>query len=122
MFKVRITAINPSTPPRPYGGTSSLIPNELAIGGDRPIDVTITIDSAKPDKYGKTTYGGADSSLISQWLPNQHGMYGHRVGDEANPLDVSAALSAATWIEWEILEGEEILDMPRQKLPPGAVW
>jgi hypothetical protein len=38
------------------------------------------------------------------------------------PLDAVAALTGATWLEWEIVEGAEILDMPREELPPGAVW
>lgn len=122
MFKVRITAINPSTPPRPYGGTSSLIPPRLAIGGDRPIDATISIDSDSPDRYGKATWTGKDAALLSNWLPGQSGMYGHGVGESPNPLDAVAALTGATWLEWEIVEGKEILEMPRQKLPPGAKW
>jgi hypothetical protein len=122
MFKVRITAIKPSTPPRQYGGTSSLIPDEIAIGGDRSIDVTIAIDSDSPDRYGKATWTGKDAALLSDWLTDQYGMYGHTVGENPNPLDAVAALTGATWLEWEIVEGKEILDLPRQQLPDGAVW
>jgi hypothetical protein len=122
MFKIQITAIKPSTPPRPYGGTSSLIPPHLAADGDRSIDATISIDSDSPDCYGKATWSGKDAALLSDWLPNQYGMYGHHVGEKPNPLDAVAALTGATWLEWEIVEGKEILEMPRQKLPPGAKW
>jgi hypothetical protein len=122
MFKIQITAINPSTPPRPYGGTSSLIPPHLAADGDRSIDATISIDSDSPDRYGKATWTGKDAALLSDWITNQYGMYGHRVGESPNPLDAVAALTGATWLEWEIVEGAEILDMPREELPPGAVW
>jgi hypothetical protein len=122
MFKIQITAIKPSTPPRQYGGTSSLIPPHLAIGGDRSIDVTITIDSDHPDRHGQATWTGKDAALLSDWLPRQYGMYGHGVGENPNPLDAVSALTGATWLEWEIVEGKEILDMPREELPSGAVW
>lgn len=115
MFKVQITAINPSTPPRPYGGTSSLIPPTLAVGGDRPIDATISISSTE------TVYTGADQDLIAQWLTDQYGMDGKRVGDDPSVRDVVAALTSATWLEWEILEGKEILDLPEPELPAGAI-
>jgi hypothetical protein len=131
MFKIQITAIKPGTPPRPYGGTSSLIPPHLAADGDRSIDATISIDSDSPERasappkggrYGKATWTGKDAALLSDWITNQDGMYGHRVGESPNPLDAVAALTGATWLEWEIAEGAEILDMPREELPPGAVW
>jgi hypothetical protein len=88
MFKVQVKSINPSTPPRPYGGTSSLIPADLAIDGERAIQVTIAIESDQPDKSGKTTYGGEDKALISEWLPDQYGMYGKTVGDAASPINL----------------------------------
>lgn len=120
MFKVQVTAINPSASPRPYGGTNSLIPDELAIGGDRPVQVTITVDSSQPYKSGKTKYEGADKALISDWLPDQYGMYGKRVGDDAKPINVIAALTSATWLKWEIISGQEILDLPAPPKRPGV--
>lgn len=122
MFKVQITAINPSTPPRPHGGTNSLIPDELAVDGDRLVEVMITVDSSQPYKSGKTKYEGADRALISDWLPDQYGMYGKRVGDDAKPINVFAALTSATWLEWEIIEGKEILDLPAPPERPGAKY
>jgi hypothetical protein len=122
MFKVQITAIKPSTPPRPHAGTNSLIPDELAVGGDRPIDVTITVDSTQPYKSGKTTYEGADKASISDWLPDQCGMRGKSVGDNAKPIDVAVALTKATWLEWKIISGQEILDIPAPPSRPGAKY
>lgn len=122
MFKIQITAIKLSTPPRQYGGTSSLIPPHLAADGDRSIDATISVDSDSPDRSGNATWSGKDAALLSDWITNQYGMYGHRVGENPNPADLNSALIAATWLDWEIVEGEEILEMPRQKLPPGAMW
>ena len=122
MFKVQITAINPSVPPRPYGGTSSLIPDELAFEGDRPIQVAISVDSTEPYKRGKTTYQGTDKALISNWLPDQYGMYGKTVGDDASPINVVSALTSATWLEWEIISGQEILDLPAPTNRPGAKY
>jgi hypothetical protein len=122
MFKVLITAINPSAEPRPHGGTCDLISDELAVGGDRPINVTITIQSALPYKRGKTTYTGADKALISNWLPDQCGMRGKSVGEDAKPTDLAAALTRATWLEWEIISGKEILDIPAPPSRPGAKY
>ena len=122
MFKVLITAIKPSNPPRPNGGTYDLIPDELAVGGDRPIEVTITVKSTQPYQCGKTTYSGADKALISNWLPDQYGMRGKQVGDDARPTDLVAALTKATWLEWEIISGQEILDIPAPPSRPGAKY
>jgi hypothetical protein len=121
MFKVAIKAINPSAKPRPYCGTSSLIPEYLAIGGDRSIQVTISIDSNQPYKAGKTTYEGDDKALMREWMPDQYGMRGKRVGDNASPADLHHALMAAAWLEWKIISGQEILDIAEQSLPPGAI-
>lgn len=121
MFKIAINAINPSAKPRPYCGTSSLIPEYLAIGGDRSIDVTITIDSTQPYQAGKTTYEGEDKALVREWMPDQYGMRGKRVGDNASPADLHHALMAATWLEWKVISGQEILDIPDSDLPPGAI-
>jgi hypothetical protein len=122
MFKVLITEINPSTPPRPHCGTNSLIPDELAADGDRPIQVTISVNSSQPCKSGKTIYEGADKALIANWLPDQYGMYGKRVGDDANPINIFAALTSATWLKWEIISGQEILDLPAPPKRPGAKY
>lgn len=121
MFKVAITAINPSAKPRPYCGTSSLIPASLAIDGDRQIEVTISIDSTLPYKSGKTIYTGADKALMIEWMPDQYGMRGKRIGDSASPADLYHALKSATWLEWKIISGQEILDIPDNSLPPGAI-
>jgi hypothetical protein len=122
MFKVQVTAIKPSTPPRQNGGTYSLVPDELAAGGDRSIQVTISVNSDKPYRSGKTTYEGADKALISDWLPDQHGMYGKTVGDDVSPINLVAVLTSATWLEWEILEGKEILDLPAPTKRPGVKY
>jgi hypothetical protein len=121
MFKVLITAINPGADPLPHCGTSSLIPDYLAIGGDRSIDCTISIDSTKPYQGGKTKYEGKDKSLMAEWLPDQYGMRGKRVGDKASPANVFAALKSASWLQWKIISGQEILDIPDSNLPPGAI-
>ncbi len=122
MFKVQITAIKPSIPPRPNAGTNSLIPDKLAVGGDRPIDVTIAVRSEQPYKSGKITYDGADKTSISNWLPDQCGMRGKLIGDDASPTDVAAALTKATWLEWKIISGQEILDIPAPPSRPGAKY
>ncbi len=122
MFKVLITAINPSAEPRANGGTYALIPDHLAVGGDRPIQVTISVDSEQPFQSGKTTYEGDDKSLISKWLPDQHGMYGKTVGDDVKPINLVSVLRAATWLEWEIISGQEILDLPVPPKRPGAKY
>lgn len=121
MFKVLLTAINPSSSPLEHGGISSRVPKLFAIDGDRSISISITIDADLPYERGDTKFEGEQSASIADWLSDQYGMYGHRVGDDASPIDLVAALTAATWIEWEIISGEEILDLPVPPLPPGAI-
>jgi hypothetical protein len=121
MFKVLITAIKPSILSPEHIGTYNLIPDRLSIDGDRFVDIMISVNSDRPYKSGATTYEGSDKALLSEWLPDQYGMYGKRVGDDAKPIDLVAALTAATWLEWEIISGKEILDLPVPPLPPGAI-
>jgi hypothetical protein len=111
MFKIQITAINPSAEPFPHGGTSALIPDYLVAGGDRLIDCTISIDSPHPYKGGKVVYEG-NRSIFAEWLPDQYGMRGKRVGDTPSPANVLAALKSAYWLDWKIIEGHEILEIP----------
>ena len=110
MFKVVFKSINPSAVPLPYGGTASLIPGYLARGlaseGKTLIDATVSIDTNLPYMGGTTTWDGDDLVLIADWLPDQ---YGKPVGDEPSPIDLVNALYPATWLEWEILEGNEII-------------
>jgi hypothetical protein len=122
MLKIQITAINPSVVPRPHGGTGSLIPDDLAFEGDRPVQVTITVNSTQPYKSGKAIYEGADKALISNWLPDQHGMYGKTIGDDVSPANIVAVLTSATWLDWEIISGQEILDLPAPPNRPGAKY
>jgi hypothetical protein len=121
MFKVLITAINPSALPLLNGGTSSLIPEYLQDGGDRAVRIEIEIAATRPYQHAETTYIGDDEDWISEWLPDQYGVRGKPVGDDASPIDTNAALVAAAWLEWEIVLGQEILDMPEPPLPPGAI-
>jgi hypothetical protein len=121
MFKVLITSINPSAPPLPDRGTSSLIPEYLKDGGDRLVRIEITIEAERPYQHGATTFDGDEEGWIADWLPDQYGVRGKPVGDEASPVDLVAALAAANWLNYDILEGEEILDLPEPQLPPGAI-
>ena len=121
MFKVLVTAINPSTPPLPNAGTSSLIPDYLVDDGDRLVQITITVDAERPYQHGETTCDGDTQDWIAEWLPDQYGVRGKPVGDDASPIGLVAALSAANWLAWEIVEGKEILDLSTPELPPGAI-
>jgi hypothetical protein len=121
MFKVLITSINPNALPLPDGGTSSLIPDELKDGSDRLVRIEIAIDADRPHQHGETTYDADEEGWIADWLPDQYGVRGKPVGDDASPIGLVAALSVATWLSWEIIEGESILDLPVPELPPGAI-
>jgi hypothetical protein len=122
MFIIEITAINPSAQSNPDSGTASLIPSYLATGGDRPIQATISIDSAEPYKGAEILYAGNDQGSISEWLPDQYGMYGKSIDDSASPMDLVAALTAATWLEWKIISGQTILDHPTPESISGAMY
>lgn len=79
----------------------------------------LSIDSDKPDKCGTATWTG-ESQELAAWLPNQFGMFGHYVGDNPCPCDVIHALIVAKK-EYQILEGQDILDLPARELPPGRI-
>jgi hypothetical protein len=121
MFKILITAIDPSAPPLSDGGTASLIPEYMKEGGNRVVQIEIAIDADRPYQHAETTYTGDEEDWIAEWLPDQYGMRGKPVGDNASPIDAVAALSAATWLKWEVVSGQEILDLPDPSLPPGAI-
>ena len=121
MIKIAILSIDPTAEPRPFGGTSSLIPSHLAAGGSRAVDIVISIDSDAPARGGVTTYEGDDAHLVDQYLQWQYGLYGKMLGEEPSPSDMIHTLTGLTWLKWEILEGKEILDLPVPELPPGAM-
>jgi hypothetical protein len=121
MFKVLFKSIDSNATPLPFGGTASLIPERLARGGGRSVDITISIDTNLPYARGRTTWDGDNLALVADWLPDQYGKRGKPVGDEPSPIDLIHALTLATWLEWEIVEGKEILDLPVPELPLGAI-
>lgn len=82
-------------------------------------NATLSIDSKKPDEYGLAVWTG-DSAELAEWLPRQYGMFGHRVGDDPAPMDAIAALVMSRK-KFQIVKGQEILDLPITELPEGAV-
>ena len=80
--------------------------------------VLLSIDSNRPDTHGIATW--SEDTPLSAWLPLQYGMFGHRVGDNPTPMDAIAALKSASK-EYQVIEGQEILDLPISELPEGAV-
>lgn len=124
MFVVSISLIKNGVEPLKFSGTSALIPRHFAhliAGGDRSIDAVISIDSNLPDHSGVATWTGNDAASIADWLTSQYGMYGKPVGENPSPIDLIHSLTKATWLEWEIVEGRDILDLPVSELPPGAI-
>jgi hypothetical protein len=121
MFKVVFKSINPDAIPLPYSGTASLIPDYLNRGGEIKLDATVSIETIVPYMGGMTTWNGDDLALITDWLPDQYGMRGKPVGDEPSPIDLIHAITLTTWLEWEIIEGKEMLDVPVPELPSGAI-
>lgn len=79
----------------------------------------LSIDSDSPGRRGIAVWAGDDQELAA-WLPGRYGMFGHRVGDNPAPMDAIAALKTAGK-KYEVLEGQEILDLPISPLPEGAV-
>ena len=88
------------------------------------LNVIITLDSNDPDVSEVIEFEGDDPATvetIQDQVERMYGMYGHQISDATTPLDLNAALAKSIY-EYEILEGADILKMPRQKLPPGAKW
>lgn len=50
-----------------------------------------------------------------------YGMYGHRIGRLSTQLDLNAAI-VKSGLDYEIIEGAEILEMPQEEIPAGAKW
>jgi hypothetical protein len=88
--------------------------------------IIISIDSDNRDRPAPIqvdSINGTDPQMVKIWykkLSNMHGMYGHLLDKATSPIDLNAAL-LQNKIEFEILEGREILDLPRAELPPGAI-
>jgi hypothetical protein len=124
MFVVSINSIKKDVKPLKFGGSSSLIPEyfaSLVVDGNRSIDAKISIETDMPEQSGTTTWSGDDSDMISDWSIGQYGMYGHYIGENPTPISLVHALTVAIWLEWEIIEGKEILDIPLEELPPSAI-
>ncbi len=87
------------------------------------LEVTISLDSNSPDRSAPLQYESSDIDMmkvVRARVGRMTGMYGHSIGEKTTPLDLKAALSKSSF-EFTIVEGEEILKMPRQKLPDGAM-
>jgi hypothetical protein len=85
------------------------------------LDITVSIDSDSPDRRAQIVVAGENSQFMKQQIASMTGMYGHIIGNSTAPLDLNAAL-AGSGLDFEILEGADILKMPRQELPDGAKW
>jgi hypothetical protein len=81
----------------------------------------ISIDSDLPEKWGLMQIEPESQELreqISLWS----GLRGISLDDKSNcPVDLEAGLLIEK-IPFEVIEGAEILDLPLEELPPGAVW
>ncbi len=88
--------------------------------------IKIRIDNAelelstdRPD-IGTTPKWSGDYAELAKWLPGRYGMFGHRVGNYPYAMDVIHAL-IVSGKKYEVLEGQEILDLPIEPLPEGVV-
>lgn len=82
--------------------------------------IEVAIAATRPHQHAQTTYKGDEDGRFADWIPLEYGVRGKRVGDDASPLDLVAALTKSK-LKWEIIEGAEILDLPITELPKGAV-
>jgi hypothetical protein len=82
-------------------------------------DAVLSLKSAHPEE-GSPPYWSGDSTELAKWLPSRYGMFGHYVGDYPAPMDVVHALIVAKK-EYQVLEGQEILDLPIAPLPEGVI-
>jgi hypothetical protein len=82
----------------------------------------ISIDSDHPDKVAPLVIEGDNPNEIRGWIATMCGFRGIGLdGESEAPLDLNSGLIKSK-TPFEILEGEEILDIPTQKLPDGAHW
>lgn len=84
------------------------------------LDVTISISSISPDNSAPIKFEGDAKGFVKE-LASMYGMYGHRIGRLSTPLDLNAAI-VKSGLDYEIIEGAEILEMPQEEIPAGAKW
>lgn len=96
--------------------------NKDEITPSENLNTIVTIDSRRKFGDGEMTIEGSNSEEVKGWISSQMGMYGHSLGDETNsPIDLVAALNLGKFIEWEIIEGADILNQETPELPKGAI-
>jgi hypothetical protein len=85
-------------------------------------DHVVSIDSDHPDKPAPLQIEGDNPDEIRRWISGMCGFRGIGLdGESEAPSDLIAGLCVEK-ADFEILEGEEILDIPTEELPAGAVW
>jgi hypothetical protein len=83
---------------------------------------TIAIDSDDPEQHAEMKIEGEDPASIHSWVGKLYGMRGVGLDEWANcPIDLMSGIMDSKE-SYEILQGKEILDMPLEELPEGAVW
>ena len=85
------------------------------------IDVTIAIESELPDYKSRLVFTGKNAKFIKNRIIGATGMYGHSIGLSTTPLDLNAAIVKSEF-NYRIVEGAQILDLPRQELKNDAIW
>jgi hypothetical protein len=79
-------------------------------------DSIVSIDVAAPDEAGKIEC--SDLALMAT-LSNTFGLH-TTLGESASPEALEAAVKKLG-LKYEIIEGADILDMPIQPMPDGAI-
>jgi hypothetical protein len=82
-------------------------------------DAELELNTDRPD-VGTTPKWSGDCAELALWLPGRYGLFGHRVGNFPYPMDVIHALIVSKK-EYQVTEGQEILDLPIEPLPEGVI-
>jgi hypothetical protein len=79
-----------------------------------------SIESIEPETPGKVSIEGIAPILAATWIESLYGMYGHGLDSKMErPIDLFMGISQSG-LDYEIIEGHEILDLPLEEIPEGS--
>ena len=89
-----------------------------------PFGVDVFLESEDADDPAVIQYGGdsANIHLVSDVLPILYGAFGHSIGTETTPIDLSAAIASPQLARFkpQLIEGAQLIKGYRLNIPSDA--
>jgi hypothetical protein len=89
--------------------------------------VTVSLEATDPNASVSIEYDPGDTpdlaDLIRRTLTRQYGAFGHLIGENTTPIDLTAAMNspAMQYFQPVLIEGEGIVTSYDPGIPPGAI-